>query len=64
MFSPLLAMPLISKQQVIPKTPAKIQPTHIAAAQTRLDWRLRKTRELNVCTAIVTVKYAVAQLPI
>jgi len=33
-------------------------------AETRKDWCLRKTSELKVWTAIVTMKYAFAQLPV
>ena len=40
-----------------------IQPIEIVVEYTRADCRFRRTSEVKVCTAILTVKYAVATLP-
>lgn len=44
-------------------SPAEIHPTVIVMVETMLLWRNCITRELNVCTAMAIVKYALAQLP-
>lgn len=50
--------------QHLPTSNAKIHPILIVTILIMTGCFLRNTRDLKVCTAMVTVKYAVEKLPI